>query len=67
MDKKPVDHCIEFIENKIKELGYESHEQFDAFSAGLEIGLEAGIKQANGDFDINNTEESEVDGKENED
>lgn len=63
----PADKCIEYINKRIEELGYEGHTQFDAFAAGIELGLEAGIKQMNGDFAINNSEEDETDQEEKED
>lgn len=53
---KPVDNCIHFIEKRIRDLKYEAYQNLDSFSAGLTLGIEAGIKQANGDFKINKLE-----------
>lgn len=50
---KPVDNCILYIERRIRELEYQDYEALNSFSAGLLLGIEAGIKQANGEFEIN--------------
>jgi len=61
---KPVDNCILYIEQKIRELGYGKYENMESFSAGLVLGMEAGIKQANGDFKINTLESDEQESNE---
>lgn len=53
---KPVDNCIKYIERRIKELKCESYQNSDPFIEGLLLGIEVGIKQEKGEFDINKIE-----------
>lgn len=52
--KKDVDHCIEFIQARIEQENLTGYQHTNAFAAALMIGMEAGIKQAKGEFSINN-------------
>lgn len=53
MSNEMLDRCLEFIKQQIIEQKLEYAQHTEEFSAALLIGLEAGIKQAKGDFDIN--------------
>jgi len=52
IEARPVENCILYLEKRIRELKYEDFSKRESFSAGLMLGLEAGIKQANGDFKV---------------
>jgi len=55
---KPSDNCILFIENLIRNKKLKGYEVSNAFSEGILVGLEAGMKMAKGEFDINMIEHS---------
>lgn len=50
---KPVDNCILFLERRIRETRSEKFQNLESFKIGLLLGIEAGIKQAKREFDIN--------------
>ena len=52
-NEKDVDRCIRFIQQQIEEKKMNYAQHTEEFSTALLIGLEAGIKQANGEFSIN--------------
>lgn len=60
------DNVISFIEHKIKAKKLEKYEKSEAFSEGLLLGLEAGIKYEKGQLKINKLEHK-VNSNENDD
>lgn len=53
MSEKNVDRCIEYIQKRIVEEKMQYAQYTEEFASALLIGMEAGIKIADGEFNIN--------------
>lgn len=63
MSEKSIDLCIEYIQKRIGEEKLQYAQYTEEFAAALVIGMEAGVKISEGEFNINNENDDGGDNK----